>query len=211
MTNHRTVFTDEMRMTIASHVPGKGILKLCLKLLTILFLLLHLLSLCFPIMPVISCLILLTRLRLLGQTQHHQQILLKLPDKDCQCFDSFSPISLNEIIKLVGMMKPSKSPVDILPKSLFTKSITSIGPCLVSIINLSLRLGQVPRCFKHAVVQPLLKKSSLDATSFNNYRPISKLPFISKILEKVVAMQLNKFWRLIKFVKNFNLGFVKNI
>lgn len=108
-------------------------------------------------------------------------------------------------------MKPSKSPVDILPKSLFTKSITSIGPCLVSIINLSLRLGQVPRCFKHAVVQPLLKKSSLDATSFNNYRPISKMPFISKILEKVVAMQLNTFWRLIKSVKNFNLGFVKTI
>ncbi len=81
-------------------------------------------------------------------------------------------------------MKPSQSPVNILPTSLFTKYITSIGLCLVSIINLSLSLGQVPMCFKHAVVQPLLKKSSLDATSFNNYRSIYKLPFISKILGK---------------------------
>ncbi len=44
------------------------------------------------------------------------------------------------------------------------KSITSIGPCLVSIKNLSLRLGQVSRCVKHAFVQRLLKKSNLDAT-----------------------------------------------
>ncbi len=88
---------------------------------------------------------------------------------------------------MVSTMKPSQSPVDILPASLVMKSITSIGPCLVSIINISLKLGQVPRCFKHAVVQPLLKKSNLDATSLNNYRPISKLPIISKILENVVS------------------------
>lgn len=66
----------------------------------------------------------------------------------------------------------------------------SIGPCLVSIINSSLQSGCVPAYFKHAVVQPLLKKTNLDPSSPKNYRPISKLPFTSKILEKVVAKQL---------------------
>ena len=50
--------------------------------------------------------------------------------------------------------------------------------------------GRVPTYFKQAVVQPLLKKPNLDATVLSNYRPISKLPFISKILEKIVASQL---------------------
>ena len=50
--------------------------------------------------------------------------------------------------------------------------------------------GQVPSYFKQAVVQPLLKKPNLDVSLHSNYRPISKLPFISKILEKIVANQL---------------------
>lgn len=66
---------------------------------------------------------------------------------------SFQSISFNDLIKIVCTMKPSQSPADILPASVVMETITSIGPCLVSIVNLSLKLGQVPRCFKHAVVE----------------------------------------------------------
>ena len=44
--------------------------------------------------------------------------------------------------------------------------------------------------FKQAHVTPILKKSSLDKEVFKNYRPVSNLSFISKILERVVAVQL---------------------
>ena len=44
--------------------------------------------------------------------------------------------------------------------------------------------------FKQAHVTPILKKSSLDKEVFKNYRPVSNLNFISKILERVVAVQL---------------------
>lgn len=124
--------------------------------------------------------------------------------------DSFCSVTLNDIIKLVGMMKPSKSPVDILPTSLLLKSIHLLGPCLVSILNLPLQLGQVPSCFKHAVVQPLLKKNNLDAASFRNYRPISKLPFLSKILEKVVANQLHNVLDSHNIFDKFQSGFRTN-
>ena len=43
---------------------------------------------------------------------------------------------------------------------------------------------------KLACVTPLLKKLSLDAEVLNNYRPISLLSFLSKLLERVVAKQL---------------------
>lgn len=47
----------------------------------------------------------------------------------------------------------------------------------------------VPSAF-NAVVTPLLKKTNLDTDILCNYRPISNLPFLSKILERVVARQL---------------------
>ena len=64
---------------------------------------------------------------------------------------------------------------------------------IVKIINASLKTGIVPNIFKLAHVTPLLKKTSLDPESLNNYRPISQLPFISKVLEKVVAGLVCKY------------------
>ena len=61
--------------------------------------------------------------------------------------------------------------------------------------NLSLNSGYVPQVFKVAVIQPLLKKPSLDSDILANYRPISNLQFISKILEKVAASQLGDHQR----------------
>ena len=44
-----------------------------------------------------------------------------------------------------------------------------------------------PQNFKEAHVRPLLKKTSLPKNELKNYRPVSNLSFISKILEKKVA------------------------
>ena len=41
-------------------------------------------------------------------------------------------------------------------------------------------------------ITPFLKNSSLDKNIFKNYRPISNLPFLSKVLERIVAKQLNE-------------------
>ena len=51
-----------------------------------------------------------------------------------------------------------------------------------------------PQEFKEAVVRPLLKKSGLDASELKNYRPVSNLPFMSKLLEKVVQVRIQAFF-----------------
>ena len=61
---------------------------------------------------------------------------------------------------------------------------------VTAIINSSLTKGVVPASFKHAIVQPMLKKPQLDPEMCRDYQPISKLPFISKLLEKVFFSQL---------------------
>ena len=52
--------------------------------------------------------------------------------------------------------------------------------------------GVVPRDFKQALVNPLIKKQTLCKNYLKNYRPISNLSFLSKILEKVIANRLRE-------------------
>ena len=72
--------------------------------------------------------------------------------------------------------------VDTLPPGMLKDVASVIAPALANIINLSLRTGQVPNEWKIAQVLPLHKGGNKD--DFNNYRPISILPVLSKILEK---------------------------
>ena len=66
--------------------------------------------------------------------------------------------------------------------------ITSfLTPFILTVIKNYLRTGKIPDVLKHAVVIPLIKNHNLDKEILTNYRPISQLPFISKIIEKMVA------------------------
>ena len=70
-------------------------------------------------------------------------------------------------------------------------SIDDLIVPITAIINLSMREGVVPPAFKQALGIPLIKKKALYRNEFKNYRPISNLSFLSKILEKIVAKRLN--------------------
>jgi len=66
-------------------------------------------------------------------------------------------------------------------------------PTLTKIINMSLAMGNVPHDLKKAIIVPGLKKPSLDVNEMKNYRPISNMSFLAKLLEKVVANQLVEY------------------
>ena len=55
-----------------------------------------------------------------------------------------------------------------------------------------LTTGIVPDLFKQAIVKPLLKKQGLDENDMRNFRPVSNLNFLSKILEKIVLCQIQQ-------------------
>ena len=81
--------------------------------------------------------------------------------------------------------------LDPMPASLFSDCLSYLLPAIMDIINTSLRTGSFPTAFKTAIVCPLLKQNNLDPNDLKNYRPVSNLPFISKLLEKTVLQQLN--------------------
>ena len=74
-----------------------------------------------------------------------------------------------------------------------------------SLINFSFRLGQFPFQWKLANVIPLFKKDNRHLKT--NYRPVSLLPSLSKICEKIVFMQLHNFLLDIGFLYKCQSGF----
>uniref|UniRef100_A0A3Q3ET90 Reverse transcriptase domain-containing protein n=1 Tax=Labrus bergylta TaxID=56723 RepID=A0A3Q3ET90_9LABR len=122
-------------------------------------------------------------------------------------FSSFEPVPLTFLAEILTHMKSATCSLDFIPTTFLKEVFNTVGPSILSIINSSLAEGVVPSAFKHAVVQPLLKKPNLDPTDFNNFRPISKLPFLSKVLEKVVSTQLLSFMTENNLFEKFQSGF----
>uniref|UniRef100_A0A3Q3K1Z7 Reverse transcriptase domain-containing protein n=1 Tax=Monopterus albus TaxID=43700 RepID=A0A3Q3K1Z7_MONAL len=109
--------------------------------------------------------------------------------------------------ELVHQMKASHCSLDYSPTRLFKDVFDSVGPSFMALINLCLRTGSVPDAFKKVIVQPLLKKSNLDPLVFSNFKPVSKLSFMSKVLEKIVFIQLQSFLAGNGIEEQFQSGF----
>jgi len=62
-----------------------------------------------------------------------------------------------------------------------------LAPFFMELFNQSLRTGSVPTVFKEAYIMPLIKKADLDVYDVCSYHPISNLPVLSKLLERLVS------------------------
>ncbi len=70
-----------------------------------------------------------------------------------------------------------------------TSLIKEVLPLLNWIINISLQIGDMPKVLKKAIITPLIKKLGIELIN-RNYRPVSNLAFLSKLIERTVAIQL---------------------
>ena len=137
---------------------------------------------------------------------------LSLPSthRNMVCMVQFNFIDDKTLEEVVSSLNSSTCCLDVLPTNFFKAVLGSLVKNLVNIVNDSLQSGAFPEDLKTAVVKPLLKKRSLDAAILNNYRPISNLPFVSKIIEKVVHQQLSQFLLLNNSFDKFQSGFRPN-
>lgn len=78
---------------------------------------------------------------------------------------------------------------------------------LMIIINQSITTGIFPDKLKIAVVSPIYKNQNLDIHKFNSYRPISLLPAISKIFEKIIYKQTYNYFTNNQLFLNSQYGF----
>ena len=81
----------------------------------------------------------------------------------------------------------------------------SENPTLLFIINKSISTGKFPSVWKEAKVKPLFKNSNKE--DVNNYRPISILPTISKLIDKWVESQFSKYLNEFSLLYKWQSGF----
>ncbi|KAK3525429.1 hypothetical protein QTP86_031555 [Hemibagrus guttatus] len=104
-----------------------------------------------------------------------------------------STVAAEEVLKITRSCNPTTCPLDPVPSAMLQTISPDFLPFITTVINGSLTSGHVPSVFKKARVIPILKKSALDPSDFSNYRPVSLLSFLSKILERVVCNQLSDY------------------
>ena len=102
---------------------------------------------------------------------------------DVPKFEQFREVDEDIIHKLLKKAKPATCDLDPIPSYLVKENMDILTPVLCKIINTSFNSGVFVSEWKQAIVKPLLKKPSLEHIK-KNYRPVSNLSFLSKLVEK---------------------------
>ena len=116
---------------------------------------------------------------------------------------SVHPDTIESVVK---NLKNSKSAgLDNIDTQILKMSLPYILPAITHIINLSIDCGQFPSNWKTAKIIPLYKKGNqLDPKS---YRPVAILPVLSKVLERVIFMQISHYFEKNKLIHPNHHGF----
>ena len=124
--------------------------------------------------------------------------------------DSFyaAPVTSQELEKLLLDLNNSACGWDGFEAKVIKNSYKEILEPFLHICNLSLTSGVFPRQLKIAKVVPLFKAG--DPMFFSNYRPVSILPILSKILERIMYKRLLEYIEKLHILNNFQFGFRKN-
>ena len=112
------------------------------------------------------------------------------PGNDDQCLSEFDDVSEKDIEKIIRNFASKSCILGPIPTHLVKQCLDLLVPLITRIVNKSFATATVPTSFKIAAVTPILKKANLIADILKNFRPISNLPFVSKVLEKAASTQL---------------------
>jgi len=119
-------------------------------------------------------------------------------------------VTLEQVSVVIDELAPKDScGVDRLSTKLLKKLKPVISEMLWFVINQSINTGIFPDLLKVAIVTPIYKEQNLDIHRFNSYRPISLLPCISKVFEKLIYKQVDEYFNKNQLFLNSQYGFRK--
>ena len=104
-------------------------------------------------------------------------------------FDMFQPVTADEVMKLLSKAPTKHCQLDPVPTWLIKQSAKQFAPIFAAMCNASFQSRRVPPSEKHGLVAARLKKPTLDPADPNSFRPISQLSFVSKLVERAVAVR----------------------
>ena len=119
---------------------------------------------------------------------------------------NLSKVVLSEIIDLIKKLDEKKAcGFDLISNKILKASCSTIAPFLEMLFNLCIVKGIFPEQFKIAKVIPLHKGG--DKQSPNSYRPISLLPALAKLFEKVISVRLLSYFNEHELFSKHQFGF----
>ena len=104
-------------------------------------------------------------------------------------FTDFEIPSHPYIVEVLGSLSPKTCDLDPIPTSVLKQHVLELAPIIARIVSASLASGEFPTSLKTSIVRPKLKKPDLDSEIYQNYRPLANISFMSKVIEKSVAIQ----------------------
>ena len=110
-----------------------------------------------------------------------------------QCLSTLERATEDEIRQIVLSFGVKCSPEDPIPAKLLKRNLEKFIPIWLELVNLSLEQGSMD-CLKNAIIIPLIKELDdlMDNDVLKNYRPVSNLLFLGKLIERIVSIRLNK-------------------
>ena len=108
--------------------------------------------------------------------------------EDIPTLENFKELSEDEVRTIIASMATKSCELDPLPTNILKAGIDIILPVVTKIVNVSLKTGEFADIWKTAIIRPLLKKINLDLIP-SNYRPVSNLSFLSKVVEKAALLR----------------------
>ena len=129
--------------------------------------------------------------------------------QDIPQFPSFCPLTESKVHAVIMKMRNKYCELDIIPTTIVKQILDACLLMITQIVNLSLTNGEFCEDWKTTVVKPLLKKPGIDLIS-KNYRPISNLPFISKLVEKWMLKQLLRHCNNHTLLQDFQSAYQKH-
>ena len=102
---------------------------------------------------------------------------------DENCLYDFKAVSESDIEKIIKKSASKSCILDPIPTHLVKQCLDVLVPVITRIVNKSFSTATVPTSFKLAAITPILKKANLIPEILKNFRPISNLPFVSKVLD----------------------------
>ena len=104
----------------------------------------------------------------------------------------FSKISTEQVKQVIRMLVSNKATgVRDIPNRVLQNSVDVIAPFLTEIFNCSLLSKMFPDGLKTGKVAPVFKSGDRD--NLNNYRPITVLPTITRVFQKLIYQQFYQF------------------
>ena len=119
-----------------------------------------------------------------------------------------STVRSSECSYLIRNLKITKQCKDVIPLGLFIKFHHFYVNILTDIINQCFAQATFPSSLKCAYITPIYKKG--DSSIPSNYRPISVLPTLSKLIERSLFVRLTKFLSDNTIINPIQFGFTKN-